>query len=107
MISTDRMEKALRYLAESDEKFAYDKTHVARTELKAKSLKNMVFLHSEGTVAERSALAENSKEYQDAMDNYFEALRAFEQTKNKRGTEAIVIDVWRTIASAKKSGIDL
>ena len=104
MISTDRMEKALRYLAESDEEAAYHKAHCARTELQAKSIKNMVFLHSEGTVAERTAFAESSPEYKDAMENHFESLRAFEQIKNKRSTEAILIDAWRSLNSSRNKG---
>ena len=104
VISKERLEKALVYLAESDETAAYHKAHVARTELRAKSIKNMVYLHSEGTVPERNAMAENSKEYQDAMDNYFEAIREYEFIRNKRQTESIVVEVWRSINSSRNKG---
>ena len=104
MISKDRMEHSLRYLAETDEKFAYHKSHVARTEHKAKAIKQAMFLRHSGTVAERQALAEDSEEYKGALDNYFEALREFEHMKNKRQTECIVIDVWRSLNSARNKG---
>lgn len=107
MITTERMEKALTYLAQTDEQFAYHKTHVAKTEYKAKQIKSAMFTRLSGTVAERQALAESSPEYQEAMESHFEALTVFEHMKNKRATEAIVIDTWRTIASAKKVGVDL
>lgn len=104
MISKDRLEQALKYLAESDETAAYHRAHVARTELKAKQVKNAVYLHSEGSIPERTAAAENSEEYSDAMAGYFEALREAEQVRNKRSTEAIVIDVWRSLNAARNKG---
>ena len=105
MISVERMEKALKYLAETDETFAYHKAHAARTEHKAKAIKQAQFLHSdEKTIAERQACAENSEEYKAAMDNYFEALRESEHVKNKRATESIVIEVWRSLNSSRNKG---
>lgn len=104
MITTKRMEQALTYLAETDDKAAYHKAHVARTEYKAKAIKQSVFLHCTGTVAERTALADKSEQYKEAMSAYFEALREFEHVRNKRATEAIVIDVWRSVNSARNKG---
>ena len=104
MISIERMEMALKYLAETDDKFAYHKAHAARTEHKAKAIKQAVFLRCDGTVAERTAKAEDSDEYKAAMDNYFEALREAEHVKNKRATESIVIEVWRSLNSSRNKG---
>jgi len=104
VISVERMEKALKYLAETDETFAYHKSHCARVEHKAKAIKQAIFLRCSGTIAERQAQAENSEEYGAAMDNYFEALRESEHVKNKRQTESIVIDVWRSLNSSRNKG---
>ena len=104
MIDEDKMVKALRYLAETDDTFAYHKAHAARTEHKAKAIKQAMFLHSTGTVAERTAQAEDSEEYKAAMDNYFEALREAEHVKNKRTTASIMIDVWRSLNSSRNKG---
>lgn len=104
MITTKRMEQALTYLAETDDKAAYHKAHAARTEYKAKSIRQAMFLRHSGTVAERQALAESSDEYQEALATYFEALREYEHVRNKRATEAIVIDVWRSVNSARNKG---
>jgi hypothetical protein len=59
------MEKALTYLAQTDEDFAYHKTHVERTAYKAKQIKAAIFCRLDGTVAERTATSESSEEYED------------------------------------------
>ena len=104
MISKERLEKALTFLAETDETFAYHKTHVAQTDHKAKAIKSAMFLRFDGTVAERTAKAESSDEYQDALEIYFTALNALEKLKNKRQTESIVIEVWRSLESSRRQG---
>ena len=106
MISRERMEKALTFLAETDSKCGYHKTHVEKMKLKAKAIYGAQYLLTEGTVDERKSMAENSKAHQDALESYFEAMNAYEALKNKRDTEALVIDVWRTLeASRRKNNI--
>ena len=104
-LTKNRMEQALRYLAETDETDAYHKAHVARAEHKAKKIKEAMFLHSDKkTVADRQADAADSEEYDAAMANYFEAVREFQHVRNKRTTETIVIDVWRSLNAARNKG---
>ena len=106
-VTTERMEKALTYLAETDDKAAYHKAHVARTEYKAKAIREAMFNVNPGklkTIAERTAYAASCPEYEEAMQTYFEALREYEHVRNKRATEAIVIDVWRSVNSARNKG---
>lgn len=107
MITRERMERALTFLAETDEKFAYHKTHVEKCNLKMKAVRNAFFLRETGSIAERQAKAEQANEYKQAQEEYFAALVAFEHLKNKRNTESILIDTWRTVASAQKVGVDL
>ena len=106
-VTTQRMEQALTYLAETDDKAAYHKSHVARTEYKAKAIRQSIFLVNPEklkTVAERQAYADNCDEYEDAMFGYFEALREYEHVRNKRSTEALVVEVWRSVNSARNKG---
>ena len=104
MISRDRMEKSLKYLAESDEEFAYHKTHALKMERKAKSVFRAMFLAHSGTVAEREAKADASQEYQDASEAEFAAKLTLEHIKAKRDTEALVIDVWRSLNADQRKG---
>ena len=104
MISQDRLEKALTFLAETDEDCASLKADAARAEFKAKAVRDAIFLREEGTVAERTARSGASKEYAAAMGLHFDLLERYEGMRNKRGTEAIVIDTWRSLNASRRAG---
>lgn len=104
LISETRLEKALSYLATTDESAAALRADVERAEFKAKAVRDSMFLCSAGTVAERTALAGASKEYEAAMNAYFDALKESDSIRNKRTTEAIVIDAWRSLNSGRNKG---
>lgn len=104
MISEERVEKALRYLAESDLPAAEAKADMERTEAKCKTVKQTVFLHSEGTVAERTAIADTHQDTLAAQAEYFEAISVYQHFANKRETERILIDLYRTICANQRKG---
>lgn len=101
-ISQDRMEKALAYLATTDEPCASLRADMERAEYKAKRTKAAVFQLSEGSVAERNATAETAGDTQNAYEQYFTALRDYEAMKNKRSTEEIVIETWRSLNANRR-----
>ena len=104
-VSIDRMEKALVYLAETDELAATLKADTERMEYKAKAVKDAIFRRiQDGSVADRQAIAGASEEYAAAMEAYFTALARSEHVRNKRSTEAIVIECWRSINSSRNKG---
>lgn len=103
-LTQNRMEQALTYLAETDEPCASLRADMERHEFKAKVLKDAMFMRLEGTVAERNAQAGSSREYDDAMGIYFDCLKAFEGMRNKRQTEAIVCECWRSINANRRQG---
>lgn len=96
MISQDRLEKAMTYLATTDEEAAELLANMERAEFKAKAVKDALIKHGEGGLGDRTAAAGCSPEYTEAMDHYFAAVRAYNATKNKRQTEALIVDVWRS-----------
>jgi hypothetical protein len=104
MINEERLSKALRYLAETDEECARLKTNMERFEFKAKAVKDAIFMRLEGSVADRNAQAGASDDYNDAMETYFGALHEHEAMRNKRSTESIVVDVWRSLNSSRNKG---
>ena len=103
-ISDDRLQKALTYLAETDEPCADLKANTERAEFKAEAIRDAIFLRTDGTVAERTAVAKASPEYADAKEAQFIVLAQYEAMKNKRSTEAIVVDVWRSINANQRRG---
>lgn len=104
MITDNRAEKALRYLAETDETCANAKAIMERMEYKAKAIRHQVFLMEQGTVAERTAKAEIDHDHQNALLKYFDALETYSAIANKRETERIVLDTWRTVSANRRQG---
>ena len=103
-ITTERMEAALQYLSETDEACAQLRADMERAEWKAKAIRDALFMRLTGTVAERTAQAGASEEYETAMNRYFDYLAAWEHVKNKRQTEAIVVEAWRSLNSSRNKG---
>jgi hypothetical protein len=104
VINESRLSKALTYLAEHDEPCAHLHAAMERAEFKAKAVRDAVFMRLEGTVAERTAQAGASEEYEKAMELYFQFLGTYEAMKNKRATEGVVVDVWRSLNSSRNKG---
>ena len=104
-ITTERMEKAITYLAETDQTCADLRADMERAEFKAKAIRDALFMRLTGTVAERTAQAGAMAEYHEAMNRYFGFVSAYESVKNKRSTEAIVCECWRSVNSNRKQGI--
>ena len=104
MISDDRAEKALRFLVETDESCATAKGEVERAEFAYKRVREAIFTHADGTVAERQAAATQHPKTLEAHDGYVKALQTYAFMANKRDTERIVLDVYRTIQANKRMG---
>jgi hypothetical protein len=105
LISDERLEQALRKLAQTDAKAAELHVEVERAEFRAKSIKDAIFLRTDGSVAERNALAGIDPEYAGAMQDYFNALQAHDTMRNERAREVIVIECWRSLNSARSKGL--
>jgi hypothetical protein len=103
-ITQERMEDALRFLSETDEPCAALRSDMERAEYRAKRTKSAIFTLSTGSVAERTALADTHADTEAAYEEYFKAMREFEAMKNKRATEAIVFEAWRSLNSNRRQG---
>lgn len=103
-LNQDRMEDALAYLSDTDELCANLKADVERAEWKAKRTEDAVFLRLTGTIAERTADSKTHVEAQAAWNEYFRLLKDFECIRNKRSTESIVVEAWRSVNSNRRQG---
>lgn len=101
-ITQERMEDALQFLSETDEPCAALRTDMERAEYRAKRTKSAVFKLSDGSVAERNALADTHTDTDVAYEEYFKAMREYEAMKNKRATESIVFEAWRSLNSNRR-----
>lgn len=105
MINKERLQQALTYLAETDEKCARWRADHARAEFKAKSVRNVLMKAiTKGSIPDRTAEAETEQAYIDAKAEEFEAFFQYEAMKNKRITESILIDTWRSLNAGRNKG---
>lgn len=105
LITNERLEEALTKLSRTDAPIAELHANAERAEFRSKAIKDAIFLRSEGSVAERNAIAGTHPEYGAAMEAYFAALQAHDTMKNERSREVLIIDVWRSLSSARTKGV--
>ena len=103
-ITQQRMEEALEYLSDTDESCAALRADMERAEFRAKRTEHAIFKISDGTVAERTADAKTSPDTEAAYEKYFQAMHAYHAMSNKRATESIVIDTWRSLNANRRQG---
>lgn len=105
MISDERLSKALTFLSETDMEAAERKADVERQMFRFKKVKAAIFEHGEGAMDLRKAIAENSPEAEAAYMDYLKELADFETLANKRKTETLIVDVWRSLNASRRQGI--
>ena len=104
MISEERLEKALRFLAESDETAAELKVQVERKSYLVDLSRRRVFKLSDGNIEERKAIAELSDDTKAAHDEYLASMLEWEKLKAKRATEELIVEVWRSLEASRRQG---
>ena len=104
MITYKRVEEALQYLATTDEPVAELKAEVERTAYGIKAAKAMVVLHTEGTGPVKTATSDAHLSVKQASELHFRAIKDYGSMMNERARNVLVIDVWRSINSARNKG---
>ena len=104
MISEDRLQKALTYLAQTDEPAAELKAEVCRKEYLCKLSRAQSFILADGSVDLRKAIAEKSDRVQEAEEALAHAITEFEKVKAKRATEELIVEVWRSVNANRRMG---
>jgi len=99
----DRIEKALEYLAHSDEEAAELKYSASLAEARYKSAVDARFLILEGPVEQRKAQARVDSE--ELYLQFLEAVRKHDIVKNKRDRAVIQIEVGRSQMSDRRHGL--
>lgn len=103
-ITDTAMEQALRYMGETDERFAEAKMQLESAEIFRKRVRSRIFLTTEGTVAERNAHAETHPDAVIADQEYVEAVGSYETLKSKRQRAELTIECWRSISANRRKG---
>jgi len=99
MISEERLEKAIMYLAHTDEDAAKAKALCKKLEKIERIIRGEAFLRAAGTVAEREAKAVTSEQYKEHVAYAENCWVDSELLDNKRHTEEVIVDIWRTMSA--------
>ena len=105
MITEDKLGKALTYLAETDETCAKAKSLMKGLEYRLKTNKAIAFLDAEGAQGVRENIAYQDTRFTDTVGRYENAVADYETMANKRKTAELIVEVWRSVNSARSRGI--
>ena len=102
-ISEERIEMALRKLAETDERFGTLKAEDKRAERRIKSTVALAKKASNQTSqAAKEADAYASKDFELAVEDAFRVTKELEILRAERDREHLVIEVWRTLEASRR-----
>jgi macrodomain Ter protein organizer (MatP/YcbG family) len=105
MIGISDVEKALQFLAETDEENANAKANVEFQKHKAKTAYAVEFVASpQNTVSAREAEAQTSSLYQAAQRAHRDATFAAELIRTRRKHAELQVEVWRSINAGRRAG---
>lgn len=104
MISDDKLQKALIYLAETDEPCAKARGLLAGLDRQEKTIKSVAFLDAVGKVAEREASAYISQAFCEHITKIENATVDYETMRNKRMTAELIVEVWRSENANRRRG---
>jgi hypothetical protein len=106
MISDERRDKALTYLVETDEEHARKKSYFKGLERQEKTVYSFEFLKTKGngTVEERKAMANSSSSLIEHLEKIADAQLKHEIMENKRHTEELMIECWRSENANRRKG---
>ena len=98
---------ALARLASTDEKIGRLNAAVSAMDHKVKTLKAMEYLKTSGTVGERQAIVDSSQAYKDWVEEMENVMADREILRARRVTAALLVEVWRSVNSARTKGVIL
>lgn len=107
MITDAKCEESIHYLHDSDDEAAVAKTDVTKAEDEVKAIESAIFLRVEGSVEQRKALSRTDAETVKARNEYYSSLLKFERLYNKRKTAERIIELWRSINSNRRAGVQV
>ena len=106
-VTEHRRDQALSFLATTDEECARAKALMIGLEKQEKTILGQEILAETGkgnTVAEKEAKARTSPAYEEWNARYEAAVVDYEILRNKRHTEELVFECWRTEQANRRMG---
>lgn len=108
LVSEDRVDRALAYLAETDRECAAWKGMVLRTEHVAKVAEAVAYaaLRTKGSLAAEDCKqgARTEPEVLAKWEEHFQAVTQYETVRARREREMLIIDLYRTESANRRQG---
>jgi len=104
VINYNDSEVALNFLVNTDIEAARAKCLYDGLLLQKKTVRAIQFLNSSGSAAERTEKALASEAYKLHLKKIEDAQIEFETFRNQRGSNALIIEMWRSVNSNQKKG---
>lgn len=104
MISEDRVEKALTFLRQTDELCAKAKALMKGLDDQKKTVHAIQSLNAEGAQGAKDKVAFASPEYSAHLEKVASSIYDYEELKNRRDTEILVIETWRSMNANQRRG---
>ena len=101
----ERVGKAINFLANTDEDYGRLCAAVSAMEHRIKSLKASKYLETSGTVGERQAIVDSSKAYRGWIEKMENVTADREIMRARRKTAELLIELWRSVNSARGKGL--
>jgi len=101
-ITQERMEKSLEYLVSTDEPCAKAKSYLEGLKETKKTILAVEFLSVEGTGQTKDAIALASDNFHIWQNSYKDAVYDYETMRNKRITETLVVETWRSLGANRR-----
>lgn len=104
MISRDQVGDAVRFIGETDHKFAAAKTEVERATWLCKHARAIVYemTDRESKVDERKQEIERDSRVVAAEERRLAGILAFETLKAERESRQLIIEVWRSLEATRR-----
>jgi hypothetical protein len=106
-LTEDRVDRAMHTLAETDAEVADSKVAVMRSEMKAKSIEALIYASLTGSIEDRKQAVRLDQRFEKAWEDHFTAVAHHEKLKNFREREVLVIELYRSVLSARKAGMTI
>lgn len=104
LVTEQRVDAALSYLATTDRECAAWKGTVLRTEHMAKVAEALAYKSLEGSVEDRKQGARLDENVKKAWDEHFNAVVQYETVRARREREALIVDLYRTESANRRQG---
>ena len=104
IITDKEVERAIRYLEQTDLEVADWKVAVMRAEHLVEVTESTVYRAAEGSIEDRKRYAKASPEVMVKQEELFRAVREHEVIRAKRKRAELMVELWRTLSANRRQG---